>query len=66
MMDGAIIFITGWYPPTEAISNSNMRNVNVQYQMSDFLVIVSIDIFDHGGAMNIILPINPSNTLRYA
>ena len=58
MMDGAIIFITGWYPPTIAICNSNVGYVNVQYQISDFLVIVSIDIFDHGGAMNIILPIN--------
>lgn len=57
MMDGAIIFITGWYPPTQAISNSDVKCVNVQYQMSDFLVILSIDIVDHGGAMNKILPI---------
>ncbi len=48
--------ITGQYPHI----NSNVRNVNVQYQISDFLEIVSIDIFGHG-AMNIILPKNVVN-----
>ena len=36
----------------------HVRYVNVQYQISDFLEIVSIDILGHGGAMNIILPKN--------
>ncbi len=48
----------GWrYPPTQDIYDSDVGSVNVQYQMSYFLVILSIDIFDHGGAMNKILPI---------
>ena len=54
MMDGANLFKTDQYPPI----NSNVRYVNVQYHMSDFLEIVSIDILGHGGAMNIILPKN--------
>ncbi len=54
MMDGAIFLITGQYPQI----NSNVRYVNVQYHLSDFLEIVSIDILGHGGAMNIILPKN--------
>jgi len=54
MMDGANFLITDQYPQF----NSNVRYVNVQYQMSDFLEIVSIDILGHGGAMNIILPKN--------
>ncbi len=54
MMDGAIFLITGQYPQI----NSNVRYVNVQYQISDFLEIVTIDIFGHGGAMNKILPKN--------
>ena len=54
MMDGANFLITGQYPRI----NSNVRYVNVQYHISDFLEIVSIDIFGHGGAMNIILPKN--------
>ncbi len=54
MMDGANILITDQYPRI----NSNVRYVNVQYHISDFLEIVSIDILGHGGAMNIILPKN--------
>ena len=54
MMDGANILITDQYPQI----NSNVRYVNVQYHISDFLEIVSIDILGHGGAMNIILPKN--------
>ena len=54
MMDGAIFLINGQYPRI----NSNVQYLNVQYQISDFLEIVSIDIFGHGGAMNIILPKN--------
>ena len=54
MMDGANFLITDQYPQI----NSNVRYVTVQYQMSDFLEIVSIDILGHGGAMNIILPKN--------
>ena len=49
-----LILITGQYPQI----NSNVQDVNVQYHMSDFLEIVSIDILGHGGAMNIILPKN--------
>ncbi len=49
-MDGAIIFITGWYPSTQDIYDSDVGSVNVQYQMSDFLVILSIDIFDHNSS----------------
>jgi len=58
MMDGAIIFDNRSVSSTDVISNSNVRYVNAQYQISDFLEIVSIDIFGHGGAMNIILPKN--------
>ena len=54
MMDGAIIFVTGQYPQ----QMQYVEHVNVQYQISDFLEIVSIDILGHGGAMNIILPKN--------
>ena len=54
MMDGAKFLITGQYPRI----NSNVWYVNVQYQISDFLEIVSIDIFGHGGAMNLIFPKN--------
>ena len=54
MMDGANFLITDQYPQI----NSNVRYVNVQYHISDFLEIVSIDILGHGGAMNIILPKN--------
>ena len=54
MMDGANFLITDQYPQI----NSNVGYVNVQYHMSDFLEIVSIDILGHGGAMNIILPKN--------
>ncbi len=50
--------ITGQYPTTDAFCNSTVAYVNVQYHISDFLDIVSIDIFGHGGAMNIILPKN--------
>ena len=58
MMDGAIIFDNRSVSSTDAISNSNVGYVNVQYQISDFLEIVSIDIFGHGGAMNLIFPKN--------
>jgi len=54
MMDGANFLTTDQYPRL----NSNVRYVNVQYHISDFLEIVSIDILGHGGAMNIILPKN--------
>ena len=54
MMDDAIFLITDQYPP-QMQYDSNVRYVNVQYHMSDFLEIVSIDILGHGGAMNIIL-----------
>lgn len=54
MMDGANFLITDQYPQI----NSNVRYVNVQYHISDFLEIVSIDILGHGGAMNIIHPKN--------
>ena len=54
MMDGANFLRTGQYPQI----NSNVWYVNVQYHISDFLEIVSIDILGHGGAMNIILPKN--------
>jgi len=54
MMDGANFLITDQYPRI----NSNVQYVKVQYQISDFLEIVSIDIFGHGGAMNLILPKN--------
>ena len=58
MMDSAIIFDNRSVSSTDAISNSNVGYVNVQYQMSDFLEIVSIDILGHGGAMNLVLPKN--------
>ena len=58
IMDVAIIFDNRSVSSTDAICNSNVGYVNVQYQISDFLEIVSIDILGHGGAMNIILPKN--------
>ncbi len=58
MMDCAIIFDNRSVSSTDAVFDSNVGYVNNQYQISDFLEIVSIDIFGHGGAMNIILPKN--------
>ena len=59
MMDGANFLITDQYP----CINSNVRYVNVQYHISGFLEIVSIDILGHGGAMNTV--ILPKNLFKY-